>query len=382
VAKKITLKTFRVDSNGVDLSKGLPERLKLLNWGKNRLNDGRDVIIDEVSEKVFSGNQRLLGRETVPIDYEHSTVPGTAAYEKSKPSDPVAGYGNPVVIRGEGLFMERVATTPHGLQNASSFKDISPAPLLDESNRVVAMHSLGLTVAGAVEGLTLSDAAQATFSAQFKLDALSTDPNAYKNGQTDYSGLKTMLDANFIRENDGSGETKGMSDEDTIAWAKAKWCGMCGKQGTITPNAMNQTPKWDDNWNAKIADAVNGAVTPLTAKITALTAELNTRKSTDEKARKDAIVAQAIKEGRPITLSAAQLETFSVAQLELTVSQIPAGRIPRGPKQATVVGTQTITTLTAAKPEDRVAILETNRMRTLDATISQMRQARGVAVNQ
>lgn len=369
MARNIKLKTFQVSTNGVDLKTGLPNRLKLMDWGENTLNTGEKVRIDQNSANVFASNQKLMGRETVPIDYEHSTVPGTPAYERSKPSDPLAGYGRPVVIPGQGLFLESVETTPHGVINAPNFKDISPTPLVDESGSVVGMHSMALTVAGAVDGLTLSDAAMKALSADLNFKSLSTttqkEPNAYTNGQTKNYGFEPM-DIKFFRDNDPKGELKDMTDEKALDWVKAKWCGMCGKEGTITPNSMNQPPKWDDQWNAKVSELVTGAVTPLNATIQTLTAKLAEKEKSDTETEKQGIIAAAVKEGRVITLTAEQVKEFNPAQLKVMIAQIPKGRIPTGPLTQTITGSASLKPLTAMKPDERDAVLTQNRLRTMD----------------
>lgn len=326
MARNITLRTFQVSSNGVDLSKGLPEKLKLLNWGKNRLNTGEDVVIDEVSVKVFGDNQRKMGRETVPIDYDHHTVAGTAAYAKAKTGDPLAGYARPYVVQGEGLFVDQVSTTPHGLTAAANYKDLSPTPLMD-GNRVIGMHSLALTPAGAVEGLTIEDAALKAMSAEFKFETLSTEPNAYINGQEQNQGFQPM-DIDYFRKNDPKGMLKDMTDEDALKFIQAKWCGMCGQEGTITPNSMNQPQTWNDNWNAKIDLAVEAKVKPLNATITDLTAKLAAKDTADVDAQKQALVAEAMKDGKVLTLSADQIKGFSIDNLKIMVAALPKGRIP------------------------------------------------------
>lgn len=363
--RQISLRAFKVSTNGVDLKTGLPSRLKLLDWGANRINTGETYVVDEISAKVFADNQSRCGRETVPVDYEHHTVENTPAYLRTKPSDPVAGYGKPVVIAGEGLFLENIETTPDGLVNAANFKDLSPAPWI-EDGRVVGMHSVALTVAGAVDNLTLSDAAVATLNSKYKLATFSTDsiPNAYKNGATNNQGFNAM-DLKTVRELDTTGETKGMSDEATIAWVIAKWCGMCGKEGSITNKMNSTTPTWDDAWGAKPADMA-GEIKTLTATVTALTAELDNKKTSDAKSEKASIIAQAGKEGKPITLTAEQLDTFSPDQLRVMVAAIPAGLVPRGPLKQIDPKDATIKPLSAMTSAERAPILGNLRARSLD----------------
>jgi hypothetical protein len=185
------------------------------------------------------------------------------------------------------------------------------------------------------------------------------------------------MDLKPFRDADVKGEMKGMSDEEAMTFIMAKWCGMCGKEGPITPKSMNQTPNWDDNWNANVTKAVEGIVTPLTAKITSLEAELSARKSTDEASQKKAIIDEALRNGKAVTLSADEIGKFSVDQLKIFTANLPKGVIPTGPLKPPVAGANGFVPLSAMKKEDRLAVLEQNRLRTLDsmaATVAAMRQ--------
>ena len=197
--KQISLKTLRVDTNGVDLAKGLPERLKILDWGVNKSNQG-DVVVNDATFDIFQGNQHRLGRETVAIDFNHCTVEGTEAFKNQKGMD-IGGYGKPVVIKGDGVYLESVSTTPTGISKAADFKDLSPAVLVDEkTGTLVGLHSVALTPTGSVYGLTIESAALKAMSAVFKtlnvslLDSKSkSTPAAYRNGVLDDSDIQSTL---------------------------------------------------------------------------------------------------------------------------------------------------------------------------------------------
>jgi hypothetical protein len=142
--------------------KPLPTRIKLLNWGTNASTEG-DVIVDERTLETFAAMQRKIGRERAPLDWEHNTVPGTPEYERTHEPRPIAGMGTPVVIRGDGLYLENLTYTATGQASARDYEDVSAAPLLNAERVVVGLHSAGLTRTGAVYGATftqLSAAAQ------------------------------------------------------------------------------------------------------------------------------------------------------------------------------------------------------------------------------
>lgn len=137
--------------------KALPTRVKLLDWGLTETVAG-PVIVDLFTAKVFSANQKTIGRERVVVDFEHNTVPGTPEYERTTEPRPVAGHSSLVCLSGDGIFAENIIYTPTGLARGLDYEDVSLAPMLDKENRVVAAHSWALTHAGAVRGATFSSA--------------------------------------------------------------------------------------------------------------------------------------------------------------------------------------------------------------------------------
>lgn len=154
--KRIPLTPLRI-SNGALGSENLPTRLKLLNWGTNDSVKG-PVVLDDKSVAVFAANQKALGFDRVAIDYEHNTAPGSEAYKESKEPRPVAGYGTPKLLSGDGLYLEDISWTPSGKTDAKNFADLSPAPRLDKEGRVLFLHSTALCRNGAVYDLSFFSA--------------------------------------------------------------------------------------------------------------------------------------------------------------------------------------------------------------------------------
>ncbi len=143
----------------------LPTRVRLLGWGRNESTNG-SVIVDDLTAKVFSANQRIIGRERVPVDFEHNTVPGTPEYERSFEPRPVAGHSTLVCIPREGIFAEAITYTADGERSAINYPAVSVAPFVID-NRVMAAHSWALTHTGAAYGMGFrqADAALTTLSA-------------------------------------------------------------------------------------------------------------------------------------------------------------------------------------------------------------------------
>lgn len=139
-------------SNGALQVKGLPRRLKLLDWGVNQTVYG-PVIVNETTAALLPMNQKKLGFDTIALDYEHNTVKGTPEFERTREPREIAANGVPLVVPGEGLFFDALEYTPSGKQNHLNYIDLSPTPKLSDKGEVVFLHSVALCRQGAVEGL-------------------------------------------------------------------------------------------------------------------------------------------------------------------------------------------------------------------------------------
>jgi hypothetical protein len=138
-------------SNGALKGKNLPTRLKILNWGNSDSTQGKVVLNDE-TVRVFEVNQKKIGRDKdVPIDFDHNSVPGSSEYIAGEPKR-IAGYGDPVLIKGDGLYLENIRWTEDGLNHAEDYIDLSPA-IMDKNGIVQALHSVALTPTGSVYDL-------------------------------------------------------------------------------------------------------------------------------------------------------------------------------------------------------------------------------------
>jgi hypothetical protein len=148
--KNINAFSVVITNKGLD-SATLPTELKILNYGVNETIEG-DIIVNDDTLKYLKERQYEMGREEVPIDWEHSTVPGTVAYKESKEPRSVAGYATPEA-RSDGIWLTNIKWTPDGEKKAKNYIDLSPAVKLDKNKVVESFHSVALTKAGAVYGL-------------------------------------------------------------------------------------------------------------------------------------------------------------------------------------------------------------------------------------
>ena len=142
-------------SNGALKGKELPKRLKVLDWGKSDTTKG-DIILNDASYDNFMDNQKQWGRDKdIAIDFDHCTVPSddNKNFVPGKAKD-IAGYGDPELIKGDGLYLKNIRWTDIGKEKAKNYADLSPAvKCYDKSDIVEALHSVALTPNGSVFGL-------------------------------------------------------------------------------------------------------------------------------------------------------------------------------------------------------------------------------------
>lgn len=353
------IRTLKASYNGVKEDGTLPERLKLFNWGVNKSNQG-DFIVDELSAKVFEDNQRIFGRETVPVDFNHNTVPDTEAFKAAAGSPAIAGYGRPVVIPNEGLFLENVDTTKSGIEKARDYKDLSPAPAVDkDTGRVIGLHSVALVPAGSVYDLTIETAAEnagkpiRTLSAALKTLSVPESkitkggepvPNAYKHGvdPTD----ERMTDEQFSLLKKTMKMPEDCSYEDVMEKLKAHFEGEGGgnigeRTGPIANEHNSRIIQYDkgeshmDEANAglhmlnaampKFKEMLEAQLKPLSAELATVKGRLDAERAKAEATTRLTLIAQAGKDGKIIPLSAEQLAdaaTFPNKVLEAIIANV------------------------------------------------------------
>ena len=282
---------FRIQ-NGALAAKELPKRLKVLGWGDNPACFGINPRLGEHSRKRFPILMKQKGLDKVPIDFEHNTVKGTSAHAEAIEPRKVAGYGTPLLIPGDGLFLDDIVWTPCGSENALNYIDLSPACHIEpRTGEVDYLHSVALTRAGAVEGLSF-------YSVE-----------STQEGATNMKWLLAWL-----------GKDEGTTNEDLAAAFSAKIA-------TLSAEAVAAQATRIEALETKLetlsADQGGETLTTLTADLAAVKGDVT--KLSGELARRDreALVAQATREGKVIPLSADQ-----VAAMDLTVLRDLVGKLP------------------------------------------------------
>jgi len=353
VAKAIHLASLKAISNAALASQTLPRRLKVLDWGVNKTLKG-DVVLDEHSATVFSKNQREIGRERAPIDFNHNTLPGTAARKELDGKPPVIfGYGTPNLIPGDGLYWDDIVWTPDGEKSARNFHDISPAPLLDDHNRLLAVHSIALTEAGAVEGLSFYSAFDSMDELTQTLETGSARPSVPLS--TNSTGLE--IDSHNDMEIKHIDHFRkllkldpGMKDEEVKGHvlkalaAHVKGDGgeadgvehlsaLFGARATPMAPAIIPVPGLSaDDLRKAIADAI----TPLSAEIEALKQSGAKSAAEGEKKQREGLIAQASKDGKVIPLNNDEIfgsaekgiPSIAIGTLTSLIAGLPAKTVP------------------------------------------------------
>ncbi len=265
----------------------LPRRIKVLNWGENPNCRGQRVNVGALFLKCL--NAATYPYRKVALDFEHNTFPGTAAYKESQEPRPVAGFGTIEAVEGDGVYLTMSSWTPEGERMAVNFADVSAGAVTDKDGNVVAIASVALCRAGAVDGM---DFVEAPLSGGVS-SALSGIINNNQKGQQamDYKALLLKL----------LGLGEDATDEAIQAALDA-----AGKKPT------------QEEQNAALSAAVKAAVAeavkPINEKVAALSAAAVAHEKAD-------LVAEAAREGKVIALSADALAKLSVEDLKATIAK-------------------------------------------------------------
>lgn len=271
----------------------LPRRIKILNWGDNPNCHGKRVNVGPLFAKC-------LGAETYPyrkvaLDFEHNTFPGTVAYKESQEPRPVAGFGTIEAVEGKGVYLTMSAWTPEGEKNAVNFADVSAGAVTDKDGNVVAVASVALCRAGAVDGMDFVEA-------------------PLSGGVTEALGGIIRQQANNTNERNEAMDFKalllkslGLGDNATDEAIKA-----------ALEKALEKKPDDNEAGKAKVEETVKAAVAeavkPIAEQVAALSAASIAHQKQD-------LIAEAAREGKVIALSADALAKLSIDDLKATIEK-------------------------------------------------------------
>ena len=134
----------------------LPRRIKVLNWGDNPNCHGKRVNVGALFVKCL--NADTYPYRKVALDFEHNTFPGTPAYKESAEPRAVAGFGTIEAVEGDGVYITMSSWTPDGEKMAANYADVSAGAVTDKEGNLVAVASVALCRAGAVDGMDFVEA--------------------------------------------------------------------------------------------------------------------------------------------------------------------------------------------------------------------------------
>ena len=265
----------------------LPHRIKVLNWGDNPNCHGRRVNVGELFVKCLSAETYPYRK--VALDFEHNTVPGTAAYQESQEPRPVAGFGAIEAVPGDGVYLTMSSWTPEGEKMAVNYADVSAGAVTDKEGNLVAVASVALCRAGAVEGM---DFVEAPLSGDVS-SALSGIINNNQKGKQDMDYKAMLL------------KMLGLGEDATDEAIQAALDAF-GKKPAQKENA--------EALSAAVKAAVAEAVKPIEEKVAVLSAAAEAHEKQD-------LLGEAAREGKVISLSADALAKLSVEDLKATIAK-------------------------------------------------------------
>ena len=315
-AKVILLRTTGTAvSLSADAAK-LPRRIKVLNWGDNPNCHGKRVNVGPIF--VRSLNAASYPYRKVALDFEHNTFPGTPAYEESQEPRAVAGFGEIEAVEGEGVFITMSSWTPEGEKMAANYADVSAGAVTDKEGNLIAVASVALCRAGAVEGMDFVEA-PLSGGAATALSGIMNN-NDQKGKAMDYKALLLKI----------LGLGEDATDEAIQAAVEAAEAASAKADRSETEEEQKAA------LHAIVAKEVAEAFKPIEEKVAALSAAAVAHEKAD-------LIAEAAREGKVIALSADALGKITVDDLKATIAKtavtVPLhAKTPLGMKEKTAEG--------------------------------------------
>lgn len=279
----------------------LPRRIKILNWGDNPNFYGKRVNVGPLFAKCLAAETYPFRK--VALDFEHNTYPGTAAYKESSEPRPVAGFGTVEVVEGKGVYLTMSSWTPEGEKMAVNYADVSAGAVTDKDGNVVAVASVALCRAGAVEGMDFVEAPLSGGVSSALSGIINNNPPSPQSGFGAVNQKGTAMDFRALLI-----KSLGLGDDATDEAIQA-----------ALAKALERKP--DENQEARqaamsaaVKAAVAEAVNPIKVQVAALSAAAVAHAKRD-------LIAEAAREGKVVALSADALAKLSVEDLKATIAK-------------------------------------------------------------
>lgn len=269
----------------------LPRRFKFLNWGDNPNANHIRVVLGPAA--VRAAAHPLNAWKRVPIDFEHNTLPGTAAFKETREPREIAGYGDIEIVPGDGAYLANITYTAAGLAAAPNYACVSGAPVCDPDGNVILFQSVALCRNSAVPGMAFQSVPLSAGAAG-QVDQIVQAP---ETSRMDY---KVELCRQL-----GLDPDKATDEEIAAALAKRK----VDAKPTAASDAVPLS--------AQIATAIGLAIKPIADQVTQVNLEF-------QKRDKDAVLAEARAAGKVVPLAADAIAALTLAQLQDVVKATPA----------------------------------------------------------
>jgi len=298
----------------------LPTRMKVLDWGENPNVNGPPVIVNERLAQIFAMDANIF--KEVDLDFEHNTVPGTAAYKAAREPRPIAGRCGVDIVPGDGVYINVIRYTTEGETNADHYSELSPTPVVDPAtNEALLLTSVALCRHGASENTKIFEqAADAVLPMSAELEAAIEAISKSTADEPDNTKTpNTMTRAEMLA-------ALGLAADDAITDEALK---------TKLTEALKSVKDLEAKV-AKLETSAKGepapAATPMSAEdAKKITDRLAALEASGETARKEALIASAKAQGKVVPLSAADLVSLSEAQIKAICERTPK-TVPLTPK--------------------------------------------------
>lgn len=268
-------------THGALAGEALPAVLTVLKWGDNQTDRGTFRLTERSLSAIQA--QRDGGVfDSVLIDFEHNSCPSHPNYQP--PPRKHAGVGLVFCDAERGLGIEQAKWTPHGVEFARGYPDLSPVLRFDQDTmEVLGLQSIALVPNGGVVGLSFFDAVAMPTQGVPKMDQDVMDRFAALEASV--AEMKKFIDA-----------LMGDKPEAVVEMA----AGIKGLLGAVPFDPA-----------------------PLSAKITTLEGTIVALQADAIRRERTGILDRAAREGKVVALSAEAIDKLSVADLDAHVQQIP-----------------------------------------------------------
>lgn len=332
-----TLSLLCLSAGSLDAAKvgaALPDRLLILPWGQHDLGKRGTALCDATTAALFSEAMRTLKfNGPVALDFNHNSLPGHAAYLAEKEPRRKAAWGTPLVVPGEGIYLTALSWTPEGRDAflGGHFQDISPVIFRDKANHVIAIHSAALCDHGEVDGLTIEAATappelQSAFAALSSLP-VSQSPSLPVSKSPTTPPMKPEILAALAALLKGMDiELAAEPDDTMLADALTAAAGKVDDmKAKLTAAAAPPEKK-----EAPVALSVDA--NQYLTELTELKKRVATIQGEADQARRDALMAEAIRDGKIIPLTSELWNKAPVDVCEGLVQAAKAGEVPTSKK--------------------------------------------------